>query len=110
MDSVDFVPFATSSASNFDGADSSSSISQITDVRAPWMQFSQSDGVTDSNSSSLVRLHNEILTFCEYAGPTKVSALEQRTSHNCWHIASDDGIQIVTFSSYNCREKWQQEI
>jgi hypothetical protein len=78
MDSVDFVPFATSTASNFDRADSSSSIAQITDVRAPWMQFSQSDGVTDSNSSSLVRLHNEILTFCEYAEPTKVSTRQPR--------------------------------
>jgi hypothetical protein len=78
MDSVDFVPFATSTASNFDRADSSSSIAQITDVRAPWMQFSLSDGVTDSNSSSLVRLHNEILTFCEYAEPTKVSTSKQR--------------------------------
>ena len=79
MDSDEFVPFASNKEKNVDGntlsstAISSESLhSLMTDVRAPWMTFSQSDFASDSSSSSLVRLHNEILTFCEYVSPTKV--------------------------------------
>ena len=75
MDADDFVPFTLRKDSASNDSSSSSSFSLpvlITDVRAPWMQFSQSDFENDSSSSSLVRLHNEMLTFCEYVAPTKV--------------------------------------
>lgn len=79
MDSDDFVPFTSKkdstlndSSGNISSSSSFSLPALITDVRAPWMQFSQSDFESDSSSSSLVRLHNEILTFCEYVAPTKV--------------------------------------
>ena len=75
MDSDEFVPFASGKENkNFEDFSSSESLhSLITDVRAPWMAFSQSDLDSDLSSSSLVRLHNEILTFCEYVSPTKVT-------------------------------------
>lgn len=84
MDSDDFVPFTSSkeASSDINDARESSSYTMpalITDVRAPWMQFSQSNFDGDSSSCSLVRLHNEILTFCEYVAPTKaeMAAREQ---------------------------------
>jgi len=86
MNSDDFVPFDSSKnlldGGNKDGVPSSSSFALpalITDVRAPWMQYCQSDTEGDSSSTSLVRLHNEILTFCEYIAPTKaeLAAREQ---------------------------------
>jgi hypothetical protein len=75
MDSDEFVPFTTKSESDDKPEAETASFNLpalITDVRAPWMQFSPSDIEGDSSSSSLVRLHNEILTFCEYVAPTKV--------------------------------------
>jgi hypothetical protein len=81
MNSDDFVPFDPNKnvldGSNKNGVPSSSTFALpalITDVRAPWMQYCQSDTEGDSSSTSLVRLHNEILTFCEYIAPTKVSS------------------------------------
>ena len=76
MDSDDFVPFVTNPPANSDSNElSSSAVFQplITDVRAPWMQFSGGESDYGSSSSSLVRLHNEILSFCEYTAPTKVT-------------------------------------
>ena len=74
MDSDDFVPFSHKEHSSDSTEESSSSYTMpalITDVRAPWMEYSQSND-EECSSSSLVRLHNEILTFCEYVAPTKV--------------------------------------
>jgi hypothetical protein len=80
MNSDDFVPFDSNKnlldGDNKNRVPSSSSFALpalITDVRAPWMLYCQSDTEGDSSSTSLVRLHNEILTFCEYIAPTKVS-------------------------------------
>ena len=81
MDTDDFVPFTLRKDSTSNDTSSSSQFSLpvlITDVRAPWMQFSQSDFENDSSSSSLVRLHNEMLTFCEYVAPTKVLQVSSR--------------------------------
>lgn len=81
MNSDDFVPFDSNKneldGSNKKGVPSSSTFALpalITDVRAPWMQYCQSDTEGDFSSTTLVRLHNEILTFCEYIAPTKVSS------------------------------------
>ena len=90
MDSDEFVPFTSSKEKNVDGntlcstgTSSESLHSLMTDVRAPWMAFSQSGLESDSSSSSLVRLHNEILTFCEYVSPTKVVSKKQRDYWSC---------------------------
>lgn len=101
MDSDDFVPFVTNPPATFDPNElSSSAVFQplITDVRAPWMQFSGGESDYGSSSSSLVRLHNEILSFCEYTAPTKVT------------FAASGARNIITTSdrSHNvhAREKW----
>ena len=103
MDSDDFVPFVTNPPANFDANESSSSAvfqPLITDVRAPWMQFSGGESDYGSSSSSLVRLHNEILSFCEYTAPTKVtpSASGSRNS-----ITTSDNSRNA-----HARVKWPQ--
>jgi hypothetical protein len=92
MDSDEFVPFTSSKEKNVDGntlcstgTSSESLHSLMTDVRAPWMAFSQSGLESDSSSSSLVRLHNEILTFCEYVSPTKV-VLNKQYYYWSWYV------------------------
>ena len=63
MDS-DFVPFKDSESSR------NSDIKLMTSSVAPWF------GVPDYSASPLIRLHNEVLTFCEYITP---SATEMKT-------------------------------
>ena len=101
-DSDDFIPFTTtkesSNGSNENtqtttGTSNSSSFALpalITDVRAPWMEFSLHDCESDVSSSSLVRLHNEILTFCEYVAPTKAEmAAREQVVNEIIQIASE---------------------
>ena len=101
-DSDDFIPFTTtkesSNSSNENtqtttGTSNSSSFALpalITDVRAPWMEFSSYDCESDVSSSSLVRLHNEILTFCEYVAPTKAEmAAREQVVNEIIQIASE---------------------
>ena len=89
MEGNDFIPFAlTRTTSRLDvsgvistGTDDRQQTEQlfvlptrITDFPAPWLQFSEqlaSSSDTSSSSSSFVRLHNEILTFCEFISPTQ---------------------------------------
>ena len=40
----------------------------LTSIPAPWLQYNTSQ--YDYKASSLIRLHNEILTCCEYIAPT----------------------------------------
>ena len=86
----DFLPFTVAPAADAAGGrrsfggggdDPSSSDlhvlpSLITDVPAPWMQYTTPPS---SSSSPFVRLHNEILTFCDYITPTQseLSARDQ---------------------------------
>ena len=102
-DSDDFIPFTTtkessnSSNENTQATTGTSSNSSsfalpalITDVRAPWMEFSLHDCESDVSSSSLVRLHNEILTFCEYVAPTKAEmAAREQVVNEIIQIASE---------------------
>ena len=81
----DFIAFTsvtqTSRRHSSDGLSSSSTLSidggnnqqqvlpaLITDVPAPWLQYASPPLPT---SSPFVRLHNEILTFCDYITPTR---------------------------------------
>ena len=48
----------------------------VTECSVPWLQ----NEVFDKKSPSLVRLHNEILTFCEYCALTQSEMIQRKTA------------------------------
>jgi DNA polymerase sigma len=69
MDDEDFVQFTHAAGSN----SSRPHPMLVTQCRVPWMQEH-----VDAAVSPLARLHNEILSFCEYCAPT-AHELQERT-------------------------------
>ena len=72
MDELDFVPFDTAGSAG----SAKKPAKVMTDGDVPWLAASASyAAATDITIPPLIRLHNEILTFCEYITPSKA---EQR--------------------------------
>lgn len=61
----DFVPFSNSSSLD-ESKQKDAAPALLTGVPAPWLESE----IADHSLPPFVRLHNEILLFCEYISPT----------------------------------------
>lgn len=67
MDDADFVAFGKDN-DDINQEDIEAPV-LLTSTAAPWLIYSDS---IDRRAPPLVRLHNEILTFCEYIAPSRI--------------------------------------
>ena len=101
---TDFIPICSSEAVANPANESKSSksrteksepkrISLLTDIAAPWLQY---ETVDVRRVPPMVRLHNEILSFCRYIAPSKAEILRRKqlfdeiavVAHSLWPSCS----------------------
>ena len=67
-DLLDFIPFDQKDLAEDDDGQPEQAPALVTSTPAPWLAFLVSNN--DRRVPPLVRMHNEILTLCEYIAPS----------------------------------------